>query len=351
MSVMKVLGPFQTTAVGSFPHTEGALLAERLAMALDIPCWPQLPRRSFRESMYVQFGPALPAVKVDRLKGKIFFDTTGDISQELEEFYAHYLADNLDAFALCPDYATGFFAMLEALRGVPGEWAKGQVTGPISFGLTVTDQDLRAGLYNDLLADVIVKNMALNARWQVRQFMAVRPNVIIVVDEPYMAAFGSAFINLSREQVVSMLDEVFAAIRREGALAGVHCCANTDWSILMATTADILNLDAYGYLESLALYPDELRSFLDRGGFIAWGIVPNNYDILNATPESVAQRLRHGMKLVQERAQARGVHISVDELSERSLLTTSCGLGPATITVADRALDTLSRAGEILGQG
>lgn len=93
--------------------------------------------------------------------------------------------------------------------------------------------------------------------------------MILVVDEPYLAAFGSAFISLSREEVIAMLDEVFAAIHQEGGLAGVHCCANTDWSVLMATSVNFLNLDSNGFVENLALYPDELRAFLDRGGYIA----------------------------------------------------------------------------------
>ncbi|KPK06035.1 MAG: hypothetical protein AMJ56_15085, partial [Anaerolineae bacterium SG8_19] len=224
-------GAFQTTAVGSFPHTEGGELSHRLVESLDIPCWPQLPRRSFRESMYVQYGPNLPAVQLDGGRGRLFFDTTGNMYQELELFYSHYLADDLPAFALDPAYAAGFFTMLEALEKTQGGWAKGQVTGPISFGLTVTDQDLRPSLYNELLADVIVKNMAMNARWQIQQLKRYRPQVIMFVDEPYMAAFGSAFISLSREQAINMLNEVFQAIHQEGAIAGVHCCANTDWSV------------------------------------------------------------------------------------------------------------------------
>lgn len=342
---------FRTTAVGSFPHTEGDDLSDKLVTSLDIPCWPQLPRRSFRESMYVQYGPSLPAIKLDCTRGKLFFDTTGDISTELEGFYSHYLADDLSVFALSPEYACGFFSLLNTLPETPGTWAKGQVTGPISFGLTVTDQDLRPSLYNELLADPIVKNMAMNARWQIRQLKEHRPNVIIVVDEPYLAAFGSAYISLSRERAIDMLNEVFEAIHQEGAITGIHCCANTDWSLLMSTSVEILNLDAYGYLENLALYPAELRAFLDRGGVIAWGIVPNNDDILATTPNKLAQRLYRGFKLIQEKAAGRGIGISVDELASKSLLTPSCGLGPGTVQIADRALDMLVQTGEILNLG
>jgi len=286
---------FWTTAVGSFPHLDAAGLCRSLAAGLDVPDWPQLSRRSFRENMYVQYSAALPAIVIDENQEKISFDTRGDLTGPLEAFYERYLAEDLDYFGLKETHAIGFFAMLEAVRAVdggkasrdaddPASWIKGQVTGPISLGLTVTDQDLRASLYDDLLADAIVKNAAMNARWQARQLQRVRPNVILAIDEPYMASYGSAYISLSREQVVTMLDEVFAAIHAEGALAWVHCCANTDWSVLLETEVDILNLDAYGYLENLALYPAELGAFLDRGGALAWGIVPNTDEIWRVEP-------------------------------------------------------------------
>jgi methionine synthase II (cobalamin-independent) len=347
---MKLEPRFWTTAIGSFPHeTEYAGLYERLATSLDIPIWPQLVRRTFYENMYVQYSAALPGVVVDEANEKITFDTTGDLTEALEAFYTPYLAEEVDAFGLTPQYAAGFFGMLEALQfNGNGEWVKGHVTGPISVGLTVTDQDLRASLYNEMLADVLVKNAAMNARWQVQQLRTVRPNAIIFVDEPYMASFGSAYISLDREQAIAMLDEVFAAIHQEGALAGTHCCANTDWSVLLATTVDILNLDAYGYMENLALYPEELRAFLDRGGVIAWGIAPTNEEIYEVTPETLAQKLRQGLDLIQEKAQARGVKISSSELATRSLITPACGLGPTTVEIAERALGVLVEMGEIL---
>jgi hypothetical protein len=339
--------PFWTTIAGSFPHTEAKALCERLVSSLDIPGWPQLPRRSFRENMYAQFSASLPSLVLDEKAEKITFDTSHEITEAVLPFYESYLADDLDAFALRPDYAAGFWTMLDVLREAPGEWVKGQVTGPISIGLTITDQDLRASLYNDQLVDVIVKNAAMNARWQVRQLSSVRPNVIISVDEPYMVSFGSAYISLSREKAISLLDEVFGAIHQEGALAGVHCCGNTDWSVLLATEVDILNLDAYGYLEHLALYPDELNDFLDRGGLVNWGIVPNNDDVYTATPAGLASQLRQGIDEILNKANVRGLD-RMDKLAAQGLITTSCGLGPATVDISDRALDLLIQTSECL---
>ena len=342
---------FLTTHVGSVPYSTTDGLTEKLAHLLDAPAWPQLPRRSFRESMYVQYSPTLPAICEDEAQEKIFFDTRQDYTDTLEGFYTPILAEDVDSFALRPEYAHGFYAMLDTLRNSKGEWAKGQVTGPVSFGLTVTDQDLRSGLYIEMLDDVIVKNMAMNARWQIRQLKSVRPNVILFLDEPYLAAFGSAFISLSREQVIGYLDEVFDSIHTEGAVAGVHCCANTDWGVLLGTKVDILNLDAYGFIENLALYPAELREFLDRGGSICWGIVPNHEQIFKEKSQELAQRLRNGIDLIVQKAAGRGVAIRADEFASRSLIAPACGLGSTTVDVADQVFEVLAETGEILKRG
>ena len=336
---MQDLPPFATTVIGSFPHKNCADLCARLAN-LDVPAWPQLTRRSFRENMYVQYSAPLPALVVDDTAEKIYFNTQDDISLALTPFYESYLAEDMEAFALPQENAQGFYEMLEVLKNAPGEWVKGQVTGPISFGLTVTDQDLRASLYNELLADVIVKNCAMNARWQIRRLKEVRPKIILFVDEPYMASFGSAFISLSRDAVVQILDEVFDAIHAEGALAGVHCCANTDWSVLLETQVDLLNLDAYGYLDNIALYPQELSDFLKRGGRVAWGSIPNQEDIWTATPAGLAERLQTGIQDLTTRASAKGLAID-DSLLADALLTPSCGLGSTNEDLAERVLEIL----------
>lgn len=348
---MSQLPPFATALVGSFPHLDGDAISRRLIAACDVPVWPQLPRRTFRENMYTQYTFGLPGIVVDDAAEKVTFNTAQDLSPALEEFYARYIADDVDSFGLPTDYSAGFYAMSAALRSTSGAWAKGQVTGPISFGLTVIDQDLRSSLYHEQLADPIVKQLAMNARWQVRQLKAARDNVIIFVDEPYLVSFGSAFVSLSREQVIAYLDEVFDAIHAEGALAGVHCCGNTDWSVLLATKVDILNLDAYGFIEHLALYPDEVRAFVDRGGLIAWGIVPNNELITQVTAQSLADKLRGGFDLISTKAGARGVTIRSAELAQRSLIAPSCGLGSTTIDIAERVIDTLAQTGEILKRG
>jgi hypothetical protein len=164
---------------------------------------------------------------------------------------------------------------------------------------------------------------------------------MLFVDEPYMASFGSAFISLSREQVIGMMDEVIQAIHQEDALAGVHCCANTDWSVLLATQVDILNLDAFGYLNSLALYPEELGAFLQRGGKLTWGMIPNNDAIFETNAIRLAADLRSGIQQIMQRASQRNVKLPPN-LDQISLLSASCGLGSTSVEIAEQVLATLT---------
>jgi hypothetical protein len=343
---------FLTTHVGSVPHIDPNALNAYLLSTLDIPCWLQLTRCNFRENIYTQYAPTLPGAVVDEAREKAFIDTSAaDFDFALETFYQAVIDDNLGAFALHPDYAQGFYILLEALKHKPTQYAKGQVMGPISFGLTVIDQDGRACLYNEVYVDVLVKHMTFNARWQAKQLGAVSEQVILFVDEPYMASFGSAYISLGREQVIAWLDEVYEALHDAGAITGTHCCGNTDWGVLLNTKVDILNLDAYNFIESLALYPVELREFLDRGGAVCWGLIPNNENIFDETPRSLAKKLRDGIRLICEKAANRGVSIRPDEFTSRSLIAPSCGLGPATVEIAERAFEMLVETGVMLRKG
>jgi methionine synthase II (cobalamin-independent) len=344
MKLPKKLG---ISAVGSFPHPDGKEISRQLFEGLDIPVWPQLPRRNFRESMYVQYGAALPCIVEDEARSKIFFDVSGDRLVELEEFYARYEADDLAYFGLKPEYAQGFFDFLEMLPEYKGEWVKGQVTGPVSFGLTVTDQDLRASLYNEILADVIVKNIVMNARWQVRQLKQFGHEVLIFIDEPYMSAFGSSFISLEQEQVVTLLNEVIRAIHAEGGFAGVHCCGNTDWVLLLETEIDMINFDAFNYFENFALFAPQVKTFIERHGMIAWGIVPNDDHARELEPGELVSRFKQGVALLSEKA---GGGLSIEQIEAHSILTPACGLGSVSLELAGRALSLLQDTGERLAE-
>jgi methionine synthase II (cobalamin-independent) len=318
------------TAIGSLPHTDPqeacSLVLTRLP---DIPIWPQLPKRSFLENMYVQFSGGFPGVMLE--DGSIRVDRSRDLSPQLERLYADYLENSIDRRAMERDYALGLSVFLDAVGSSPRRAVKGHVTGPISFGLTVTDQDQRPLLYDEVLADAAAKHLRLKAAWQEKALSAASPRTIISVDEPYLTSLGSAFVSVQREQVVTLLEETLAGI---SGLKAIHCCGNTDWSVVLDTSLDILSFDAYNYGETLSLYPSDVARFLERGGVIAWGIVPNNEQALSAESESsLFDRLGETIELLANKG------IDRDMLRSRCLITPSCGLESLSLESASRALE------------
>ena len=185
-------------------------------------------------------------------------------------------------------------------------------------------------LYDDTLADAIAKHLRLKAAWMERELAKISPNTIIFVDEPYLASLGSAFVALSNDTVIKLTNEVLGGI---SGIKGIHCCGNTDWSVLMASDIDILNFDAFSYGESLALYPNELQTFVARGGIVAWGIVPNHEEkMAGQTVTGVVERLDELIRLLV----AKG--INHDILLEQSMITPSCSLASMSPHASDQSL-------------
>ena len=321
----------RATGVGSTPHTDPAVAVDFVLETFqDVPFWPQLPRRVFRESMYVQYSEHMPGILIDDDEERIRVQLDDGWLEGAEAFYALFLEEDADLFALSPEYAASLHELLR--RGpLEGAWAvKGQVTGPISFGLQVTDQNLRPSFYDDMMRDVIVKNALRHAQWQEAQLKALCPRTIIFIDEPFLSMFGSAFAAISREDVITALEEVCSGL--EGWI-GTHCCANTDWSLLMATPVDIISFDAYEYAEYLALYPDELRAFLARGGMLAWGVIPNTGEAAETiTVDEAWDVLDQALTRFERKGFDR------QELLPCSFITPACGTGTLPVPVAERVM-------------
>jgi len=169
----------KTTAMGIMPHTNVKQALE-LVLGLDIPFWPQLPNISFHEDMYAQTSQNFPGIVVDSKKKKINFDTA-KFEEELGD-YSQRMADPA-TFVLSQSYSVVYHRFLaEDLRDCPS--IRGQVTGPVSFGFRVTDEDSRPIIYNEgvkaLLFDFIQRK-ANTQYWQLRE---KNQNAFVWLDEP-----------------------------------------------------------------------------------------------------------------------------------------------------------------------
>jgi hypothetical protein len=340
---------FLATGIGSMPFTDPEQAVDvSLSNVAEAPFWPQLPQLAFTEQMIHQYCEGIPCIVMDRIKERICFVTDGDCSDKLAEFYKKYNAamnpetgDGDCAFmAITPEFSRGIYAMERRLRSLDRKlpFVKVQTTGPFTFGFSIEDENKRAIYHNEIFRDVLIKALAMKCRWQIQKFRTFAERIICFVDEPILMAFDSpAYASLKRKDVVSHLAEVIAAIHADHAIAGIHCCGNADWSILVDAGVDIINFDAYGYGETIARYPDAIRKHLQRGGMLAYGIIPTSIAVRNESSKSLENRL----DALMDQLASKGIDRQL--LVEQAIITPACGTGLLEINDALRVFDLLDQ--------
>jgi methionine synthase II (cobalamin-independent) len=337
----------RATAIGSMPHTDPSVACDIILKAIpEIPIWPQLPATNFRENMEIQYSEGFPCVVLDEEKKRMYFETDRDVTSDFEKFYENYMAENLDYFKISPSFSRGIYEMEKRLsKNMPPDLAtfKSHVTGPITIGLGRVDQDKRAIYYNELFRDILVKGTEMKARWLLNKFKFLECEQLCFIDEPILSGFGSStYVSVHRKDVVEYLNEVIQAIHKEKCTAGIHCCGNTEWTILMDAGVDIISFDAYDYADTIAYYPGQLKNFLEKGGVLAWGIVPTSEKIDLETPESLANKLKNSIDTLAFKGLDRQL------IWERCLITPSCGTGSLPVNRSEKIFEQLSEVSRII---
>ncbi len=335
------------TGIGSLPHRdpELAVLLVRRYFPL-LPHWPQLPRLTPREGYLEQFLSLLVRLGILEVREgrKAYFPRRApDWPERLARFYEVYLEAAAgsekawELFAFPPGAAEGFtFFLRDLLENGPGaaRFLKGQVVGLLSVGFELTDEEGVPAYYDPQCRDVLLKHLSLQAAWQVRTLGRLGLPVLVFMDDPVLSSCGMYDrICVAREEVQAELGAFAEAVRGAGGLAGVHSCAELDWSLLLEADLDVVSFDAYQFGESFCLYPAQVQDFLARGGVIAWGLVPTTPGI---APGSLSELRARAKALVEELA-ARGVDKEL--LRARSLVTPACGTGILDEDVAVRVLE------------
>jgi methionine synthase II (cobalamin-independent) len=332
------------TGVGSLPVTDPDKASSLVLHYLpEAPIWPQLPQRGFREHMGGQYSEILPGIQIDPLKERFFFNTAQDLMPELEHFFERYLEKDYDFFKMTEEYASGFYGLLRALhnQAPPSmRFVKGHVTGPLTAGMSFKDETGKDIIHHDMLFDAVVKGLAMKAAWQIQELKQFNKPVIIFIDEPAMESLGSAFSAVSAETVAEKLNEITDMIHESGGIAGIHCCGNADWPMLFTTRIDIVNFDAFGYMNKVLLYPAEIKRFYDRGGSLAWGLVPTGSFTGTETADNLITNFEAGIQRLEKEG------IERKTILRQCLITPSCGMGSLEPKQAEAILKLLKEVSE-----
>jgi len=334
---MPIPGNLLTTAMAVMPHKD-VERALNLALSLDVPFWPQLPHLNYYEDMYVQAAEHFPGILLDVPNRTLRFSMDKFVD-ELEEALARMAEpDYLD---ISREYSVVYHQFLE-LDLSKRTAIRGQLEGPISFGLNVHDSDDRPLIFNDVVRPFMLEFMAGRVNVQLRRLKERNPNAFMFVDEPGLQFIFSGMAGYGNLTAKDDMEKFFAMIDRP---RGVHLCGNPDWDFLLGLDLDVLSLDMYSNGEVFVSYAKSVRRFLDRGGVLIWGIVPTNFEPFSG--ENL-ETLERRILMLWENLDRQG--IDREFLLSRSMLSpaTCCLVNPDIEKTVEEAFRTTKALSERL---
>jgi hypothetical protein len=335
---MGSIPPLSTTGIGSLPHLSAPEACDLVLKTFDVPFWPQLPKRSFRESMIVQYSEGMPYVRVNE-EDQVAW-VTRDQSDELERFYESH--SETSRIAMSEDYALGLHTFLGRIRGRRFGLLKGHVTGPLTFTLGLKDNHGRYIYFDEELREIAAMVLQAKARWQVDVLRQHAEGAAIFIDEPILSAVGSsAYLGVDTGEVSRLLRAVVSAIEEAGGIPGIHCCGRADWPVVLGSGARIVSFDAYEYFDTLNMYKDEVRDYLDGGGYLAWGIVPTSESIRSVDEDRLMVLMRRNLEQMTK-------YLPSERVLRQIMLTPACGAGSLSIGETVKAFQLLIRLKEAL---
>jgi hypothetical protein len=315
-----------TTAMGIMPHKDVDKALD-LALGLDIPFWPQLPHVSLYEDMYVQTSQNLPGIEINFDKGRLAFHTA-KFQEGLEDYFAKM--DQAETYALTPEYSVVFQKFLskdlERYRAI-----RGQITGPVSFGFKVLDENLKPIIYNDEVKSILFDFIQKKVNFQYQELKKRNPHAFVWVDEP---GLGYVFSGLSGYNDQQAKEDYAQFVQGLEGPKGLHLCAEVNLPYLLELGVEILSFDAFQIGFMPKEYTQSVAEFIKKGGVISWGIVPTEFKALEVqTPEKLASVLSSYWEVISE-----NTDISLDQIAEQSLIAPArCCLVELTIDAAERS--------------
>lgn len=322
-----MLEPFSTTGIGSMPHTDVRHACELILRYFDIPFWPQMPKYSQNEQMIAQFSEGLPGITFD--SGKVYIKKSETL---IIEWLSNY-HDELSS-PVSPEYATGLYSMQELIKNKKLKIFKGQITGPVTFTLSLKDEEGKIIYFDETLREASLMHLKSKVRWQIDFLRDFAEDIIIFVDEPILQALGtSAYISVEQSEAIRLVKELVSFIKSLGAMAGIHCCGRTDWKEILSLDIDVLSFDAFSFFDYFKIYKDEISEFLKRG-YIAWGFIPTTDDLNALSDEAIIEQ---AIRKIEE------ISKILPLVNKNSLITPSCGMGSLDVNDAERVCELLKK--------
>lgn len=331
-------------AIGSLPHKSVEDALKLVNQNFSIPFWPQLSKLNKNEDMIIQFLENMPGVCTKNEKTYLenesddFFEQLETFFSDWEEIILNKNYEALEKYGISEKNSATIKPFLKLVKKTSPAYAKGQILGPFTLSTSLTDKGGKCAFYEETLREIIIKTLCLKAIWQIHKIKQSSSNTIpiIFIDEPSLSQLGtSAFITISKNEVIDMIKEISDLIKQNGAISAIHCCGKCDWSIPIQADVNIINLDGYFFAQNLSTFSKEIKTFLQNGGKIAWGIIPtlDKNALEKADLEQMILKFEQAIGFLEQKG------LNKDLLIRNSIITPSCGAGSLTVELAEKAMN------------
>ena len=164
------------------------------------------------------------------------------------------MADS-ETFSLRQSHSVAYHRFLaEDLQNYPA--IRGQVTGPVSFGFRVTDENSKPIIYNEGVRALLYDFIQRKANRQYQQLREKNQNAFVWLDEP---GLGWVFSGLSGYNDIQARQDYHDFLAGFDGPRALHLCANVNLPYLLQLGIELLSFDAYqmevmpkGYVSAVA---------------------------------------------------------------------------------------------------
>jgi hypothetical protein len=320
-----------TTAIGSLPFRNATVAAEFALQATPmLPAIPTLPKRSPAEGMISQAVLGISGISLGQY-GSIAIDTRA------VDVHEHVSTDlGSDAFAGFREFLR--VAQQEFSKPSAPKMVKWQFVGPISLGVAL----VRAGLDPQTAFSIAVRAVREHTSAMLDAVALALPGVqqVVLLDEPSFGMLSTDDSPIRLDHGVDMLSAALALVEQR-AVAGVHCCGDPDWGLILDAGPSLVSFPVSADLSG---HQARLANFVESGGVIAWGAVRTD------GPQPLGPE-RAWRSLTARLCELVDAGADAGRLLDQCIVTPACGFGMHSEGSTLRGMEQLRALGSRVADG
>lgn len=294
---------------------------------------PKVPL-SYVKPLRVPYAYELPTLREEDMIRRFAslvdgFEEKGDFVMDVDMYSYRDMTE--DDSPLLPDeaHAHSLYSMIE---NASYDFFKTQQAAPSTMCFSTRGADGKQ-LVTRAMFHFYSSLMSRAARGQAKHLSQCSRNLILCQDDPALG-FVSKMLQegkgegLTLKHIIRSTEKVYP----EGVIPAYHFCddwrklTEDDWYILWDGPPKIIHIDLLSFSPDIdSKHAEKLNSFLDSGGSIALGILPN---VDSGFAKPVIETLRQNLARTLQSFHKSGVNVSL--LDDRAMISTQCGLSRAS---------------------